>query len=469
MTAAMSIPVSRFTVLAAIAAVLLGGCGNLTKSTYQRPLLDMPAQWRAPVETTGESIAQQQTWWQKFGDPQLDALIDRALRTNNDLAAAAIRLYSARLQSSLTDTNLTPDLTISGSRSNARNLTHGGATQRSSSTTTSIDYEIDLWGRLARLREASRWEAEATEYDRRAAALTLIGTTATLYWQIAALNGAARTIDESVATTQKTLHLVHVQHEAGEASEFEEAQARAALESLNGDMTQIVQQLEADRNALAILFDQAPSHREPELDGLAIRPMPALPSTLPANLLGRRPDLQAAEARLRETLANADATRVSFYPTFSLFGSVGTSGVSLSDILKNPVGTLGTTLSLPFVEFNTANLTIKSSKATFDLALVNFRQTFYQALSDTESAIAACAQSQKEVTARKRSLDASRSAETLAAVRYRAGNTSLTDWLDLQQSRQNAEIQLEQAVYNQYVNQLTLYLALGGDLSLAGD
>ncbi|MDN7749066.1 TolC family protein [Burkholderia gladioli] len=137
--------------------------------------------------------------------------------------------------------------------------------------------------------------------------------------------------------------------------------------------------------------------------------------------------------------------------------------LSIADILRNPIGTIAGSLALPFIQFNTADLTIRSSKATYDLAVVNFRKSLYQALADAETASASCCESAIEVSARQRSLTAARTAETLAEVRYRAGSTSLTDWLSLQQSRQTTELQLQQAILNQYVNMLTLYVAIGGD------
>ncbi|WP_414449359.1 efflux transporter outer membrane subunit [Burkholderia sp. 22PA0099] len=452
---------------AVLAACGLAGCGALTRSEYQRTPLDVPTQWDSnTLPLTGTAFAQADPWWRRFGDPQLDDLIERALRTNNTLAAAALKLYSARLQAGLTDTNLTPTLAVSGSGSSARNLTRGGGSVRSYTTSSTVSYELDFWGHLARQRDASNFEAVATEYDRRSAALTLVSQTASAYWQIGELKSIGATVREAIETAQRTLRFVHIQHVAGEASDYEESQALSTLKTLEGQQTEVNAQLEAQRNTLAILFDQSPEHREPEPDGLPIRPMPAVPPVVPADLLGRRPDLQAAEARLRESLAQADVQRLSFYPTFSLFGSV-TSGsateTTLSNILKDPIGTLGATLSLPFLQWNTASLTIKSSKATYDTAVVTFRQTFYQALADTRSAWAACVQSDREVKALSEAVTAARRAEALAEIRYRAGNTTLTDWLTLQQTRQQADVQLEEAVYAQYANALTLYLALGGD------
>ncbi len=448
-------------------ACTLAGCGALTKSTYRRTPLEVPTQWDAnPLPLTGTAFAKADPWWRRFGDPKLDALIERALRTNDTLAAAAVKLYNARLQAGITDTNLTPAISVSGSASSERNLTRGGSSARSYGTSTSLSYELDFWGHLARQRDATHFEAVATEYDRRNAALTLVSQTATAYWQIGELKSIAATVQEAIETGKRTLRFVHIQHVAGEASDYEESQALSTLKTLEGELTEVNAQLEAQRNTLAIIFDQSPEQREPEPDGLPIRPMPPMPPVVPADLLGRRPDLQAAEERLRESLAQADVERLSFYPTFSLFGTV-TSGsatnTTLSNILKDPLGTLGATLSLPFLQWNTADLNIKSSKATYDAAVLTFRQTFYQALADTRSAWAACVQSDQEVKALSEALRAARRAESLAEIRYRAGNTSLTDWLTLQQTRQQADVQLEEAVYAQYTNALTLYLALGGD------
>jgi NodT family efflux transporter outer membrane factor (OMF) lipoprotein len=448
-----------FTVLA---GALISGCGNLAKSVYSRPVLDIPARWHNAIAVTGSDFAMTESWWRSFDDPQLDALIEKALRTNNDLAAATIAVYRARLQSRLADTNLTPEVTVQLSASNNWSLANAGDWMRASSPTTTISYELDLWGRLSRLRDASAWRAQATGYDRRATALSLIGTTATLYWKIAYQNHLIQSAKDSIGYACKTLELVEAQHAAGAVSEFEEAQSRANLATQQADLNNLIQQREVDRNALAILFDQSPDHREAERDGLAIVPMPPLPVVLPAELLGRRPDLQAAESRLRATLSTADATRLGFYPTFSLLGSASTSGMSLTDILKNPVGALGATLALPFIQWNTADLTIKVSRTDFDAAVVNFRQTFYQALSEVQSALSARIHLASEVAQRRAALDEARKAERLGEVRYLAGKTGLKDWLDLQQTRRDVQMSLEQSVYSQYVNQMTLYQALGG-------
>ena len=165
--------------------ILLTGCGNLTRSDYQRPLLSVPENWQ---RTEGDSIARSQEkaqrWWDRFGDERLSRVVGQVLESNNDLAAAALTLKQARISAGLTRTNISPDASLNGSGSNSKPLNSGGS-QESYSASLSLSYELDLWGKLARIREQSEWEAIASEQDYRATILSTIDTTAQLYWNIA--------------------------------------------------------------------------------------------------------------------------------------------------------------------------------------------------------------------------------------------------------------------------------------------
>ncbi|MRR33823.1 TolC family protein, partial [bacterium] len=183
---------------------LLHGCGLLPRSEFSQPRVAVPEMWQHGA-VTGASVANGERWWQNFNDPVLDQYIDRALRTNNDLAAATIKVRRAQLQSRLTNTNLTP--TVSVTANSGGTFANGNTTQTHRVTGT-LSYELDLWGRLAGARDADRWEAEAIAVDRENSALSLIGTTASAYWQVAFLNQQITTGKASVAYAEKTLELV---------------------------------------------------------------------------------------------------------------------------------------------------------------------------------------------------------------------------------------------------------------------
>ncbi|EAY66601.1 Outer membrane protein [Burkholderia cenocepacia PC184] len=444
----------------ACATVLLAGCAGARHDPL--PAVAMPANWAAPV--AADAPAATGDWWRSFGDPQLDALIDDALRANNDLAIGAIRVYRAQLQAGLVDTNLTPNVTLGANGAVSRTLdTH--QMSRSSGVNGSLSYEIDLWGRLAALRDAARWEADATAADLEAARLSLIGTTAALYWQIGYLNRQIALGDANIAYAARTLALVRSRHTAGAVSGLDLAQAEQSLAAQRAAQTQLIQQRTENRHALAIMFDRSPQQRAAEPAALPDAAPPDVAAGLPASLLGRRPDLRAAEFRLRESLAQVDATRTSFYPTFTLTGSAGTTSTSLERVLTNPVGTLGLGLALPFIQWNTMQLQIRVSKSQYEEAVVGFRQRLYTALAEVENALSARVQLEREAEQRALSLAQAQRAERLAAARFAAGATAVQPWLDQQQVLRSAQSADELTRLNRLNNQMKLYRALGGGTS----
>lgn len=449
-------------VLACLLAVplALGGCG-LMRTDYERPAVQSPATWT--YDTARDVAAAGGVWWRNFNDPTLERLIDQALERNNDLAAAALRVQQARLQAGLARSDQFPTLDGEIDLSRQRNLRGDRQILRSNRANLSVSYELDLWDRLQAQRDAAEWEAAATEQDRASAALSLVGTTATLYWQTAFLNQRLASAADSIAYAQRTLELVQSQYDAGGASALEVAEARQNLASQQAARTELAQQRVEDLNAMAILFDGPPDRIMADPLRLPPTTLPPVPAGVPADLLARRPDLRAAELRLREALAQTDATRASFYPPLVLTGSLGSSSTVLSNLLQNPVGTLGAGLTLPFLNWNQMRLNIRVSETEYELRVVEFRQALYQAMADVENALSGRTQLAARADLLQQSLAAARQAEDLYEVRYRSGAVSLRFWLDAQEKRRTAEIELDQNTLDRLLNQVNLYQALGGD------
>ena len=447
-----------------VALCLASGCSGLARSSYQPAPLPVPANW-STATLSGGMVASGDKWWGRFNDPVLDQLIDRALRSNNDLAAATIKVRRARLQSGLTDTNLTPSVSVTANSSVSRDLRSGVNTQ-AHSVSASLSYELDLWGKLASARDSGSFEAQATEFDRQGTALSLIGTTAANYWQIGFLNQNIALSRASIEYAEKTLALVELKYRAGAVSALDLLQARQTLASQKADILLLEQQRGEARNALAILFDQGPENAVPEPLQLPEGALPEVQAGLPASLLGRRPDLRAAELRLREFWADVDTARTSYYPSFTLTGSLGGSSTSLLDVLKDPVGVLGAGLALPFIQWNTWNLSVKISETHYQEAVLNFRQALYTGLSEVENALSARDSYAAQRLRLEEAVALAKDAERLLEIRYRAGSSGIQFWLDAQESRRSAEKALVENRLNSYKNMMTLFQALGGDLRL---
>ena len=149
-----------------------------------------------------------------------------------------------------------------------------------------VSYEVDLWGKLSRQRDAAQWEALATEQDRQSAALSLVGTTATLYWQTAFINQRIASSEESIAYARRTQDLVRAQYAAGGASALELAEAEQTVASQQAAHTLLVQQRVEYTNALTILFDGPPDRSMADPARLPQYPLPEARAGVPADLLG---------------------------------------------------------------------------------------------------------------------------------------------------------------------------------------
>jgi NodT family efflux transporter outer membrane factor (OMF) lipoprotein len=449
-------------VVAALIVGLLPGC-SLTRTHYNRPQVNVPAAYTHADETARALLDH---WWQSFRDPQLDVLVAKTLQNNNDLALAALNVRAAQLQAHLAVIN--PGIAAGYTYDYSKPLNGSMPATQFHSLTASVSYEIDFWDQLGALKDVTRWEARATVEDRQAVALTLIGTAVSLYYQVADLNYRIHISDQSIAYAEKTQKLVQVLKGAGGVTRLEIAEAEQNLQSQKASRTALVEQRVELRAALTVLLSGTPWPESAERLAVPEHPPPAVAAGIPASLLERRPDLRAAEMRLREALAQTDATRLSFYPNLTLTGSVGTASAGLSEVVSNPLGSLAATLSLPFIQVNQAHFATALARTQYDKAVVSFRKTLLQALADVDNALSARAQLAEEGSQLERSLESAKTAERLHEIRYRAGAVALRSWLDAQEARRQTELSLASNRLARLQNYATLCQALGGGVRATG-
>ncbi|NCG54429.1 efflux transporter outer membrane subunit [Serratia fonticola] len=448
--------------------LLLSGCGSLTKSDYQRPMLSVPAEWR--MQQTGSDFLQlTEHWWDSFDDPQLSVLIGRVLTSNNDLAIAGLQLQQARLAAGLKNTNLTPTATANGGVSNSKNLRQNTNSTESYSSGLELSYELDLWGKLARTREQAQWQAEAKEQDRQNAALTLIGNTAQYYWQIANLNQQIKQQQAGLEIGQQTLAMVQSRYDAGAAGQLDLQQAQQSLINRENTYRTLQQQREENRNALAILFNRSPTDRQAERRSLDINQEVPVASALPVDVIARRPDVQAAEKNLRAALAGSDVERLNFYPTLSLSASLNAGSTIFQQWFSNPSRSLGSSVALPFLNWNTVQLTIEIADLDVKQVAITFRSQVYNALADVDNAMSQRLSYQQQKINQQRNLRLGQQRLALANSQYQAGAVSLQTLLDAEDALLTIESNLSDLQYNYLNATMKLWLALGGGVEKDGD
>ena len=457
----------NFTKLAT-ALILSGslvGCAAVVKTPYEQPAVNIPNNFqnsKAMSQQVHADVYADQ-WWTLFGDAQLNQLVSQVLASNTDLAVAGINLQQARLQAGLAANQQGPRVSSSVSTGHSIDLNSGDNSSRGLSLSGGVSYELDLFGKLARQTEASRWEALATEQDLQSTAQSLVATTANLYWQLGYLNERLAVAQQNLSSTQKIYELVRTQYRAGAVSGLDLTSAEQSVQSQRSTLSQIEQQKVETRTALAVLMHQPVQQlniQEPSrLPRIAL---PTIAAGLPADLLSRRPDLQASELRLRKALANKDATKAGYYPSINLTGNLGSSSTSLTNLLQNPALTLGASLSLPFLQYNDMKKDLAISDLDYEKSIIQYRQTLYQAFADVENALSARTELNKQVALQERNVQLAEKTERLTEVRYRNGAIALKNLLDAQETTRNARLSLIQTKQSQYNAYVTLMQALGG-------
>lgn len=438
-------------------ALGLAGC-SVTDTSYIRQNLPAAPRWN---DTAQMKVAYPSAnWWVSFGDDRLNRLIDTVLASNNDILTAALRSRKAVLQAQLTGGNALPTVT-GGAKGQMSKALGAGTVSREFSVELGSAYEIDLWGRLAAARDVSALQADATAEDMLTARTTVAASAIEAYWRLAYINQDIAEARDALASARKIQSLVIQQTEIGSATGLEVSEIRQTVEEQAALLADAEQSRAVVRNALTVLLNgQELPVTEPRW--LASRmPEPIAPG-LPAELLARRPDLRAAELRLRAALRATDVERRSLYPQVSLTGALGGTSTELSRLLSNPLATLGTGITLPFLNMRDGKLRVAVSDADYQIAASEFRSSLLTAFSETSTALSARVTLRQKGRHLKAALDAAETAAKLIEERYRAGSVELRVWIDAQNRSRAARRAYTANRLEQLLAEVQIFRVLGG-------
>ena len=444
------------------ASALLGACLG---EPYQRPAMDVPAGFRISVEQTPQ--AEDRQWWQGFGDPVLDGLVDEALRNNEDLRIAAARVdefHGAMMQ---VRAGLVPGVGYSvqsGQQQPSRAVPPGSdATVNTVSGGFTAGWEIDVWGRVRNLTAASVADWRASEADRRAAVLSVVGATVTGYVVLLSLDEQLATAHSTLESRAKALAVFEKRHKGGVVSGVEVAQAQSAYEVAAAAVPLLEQQIALQENALSVLLGRNPG---PIQRGLTLEQLgtPAVPAGLPSDVLTWRPDVMATEQQLIAANARVSAARALYFPSISLTGFLGSASTSLGDLFSagtdtwNYVGSAAGPIFQGGANVG-SNQVADARKAQL---VANYRSVVRRAFADVDDALVATVKTTERTRAQKAQVEALIRYATLSRKRYEGGYTSFLEVLDAETSLFNAELLSSQGERDRLLAHVDLYKALGG-------
>ncbi len=449
----------RLTLLAGWAA-LLAGCAPLAP----QPALDtgLPARY---VTDAAEAAEAPPAWRDYFADPALQAQIQRALDHNRDRALALARLDEARALAGLQASQRAPQVALDAQGQRTRvpadlNLTRrpllGDQFQLGLGLAS---WELDLWGRLARLDEAAREAWLASDAAAQAVTLSLVHQVAQTWLQLAELDERLRLARRALDSREETLRIFTRRVELGATSRLALTQVQLLQTQAAALVSQLRQQREAQWQVLTLLTGGAPATGEPRLATL-----PPLRAGLPAELLRQRPDLIAAEHQLRAADANVQAARAAYLPRISLTAALGSASAELSGLLKggSTAWTVTPDVALPLLDGGRREQNLAVQQARRQQALLAYERSVQLALRDVNDALSARQRLAEQLDIAGRTLATQAERARLAQRRYDTGAAAFLEVLDAQRDLLSAEQQQVQARRALLASQASLYAALGG-------
>lgn len=462
--------------LVALVGLAIVGC-SVNPAPVARDLdAEVPPTWSTPVDVPAVP-GTDADWWRSFGDPHLEALVVTALERNQDLRAAAARVDAAQALARIAGADLKPqasaDLSASRRRQNFIGLpipgSDGGVLSSTSTnvgTNLNISWEVDLWGRIRAGASEARSTLAAAQLDYQAARQSLAAQTAKAWFGVVE---SARQVDVAVRTRQTrstTLERIRRRYDAGLASPLELRLAISDFSLAESLVAQRERQADAARRGLQLIVYQYPSG---ELDQLAAETsLPMLPDPLPAGtpaeLVTRRPDLAAAEARLEASGFNTTEARRALYPRLTITGSAGRLSDELDDLLDNDfsVWSLAGGLLAPLFQGGRLRAAVDLAEAQQEESLARYVQGVLLAFSEVEQSLAAEGFLSRRDEALRTAVTEANAALDLAETQYAAGLISYLAVLESQRQALNAESQLLAVERQRLDARIDLHLALGG-------
>jgi len=407
-------------------------------------------------------------WYRGFGSAELTTFIERAQHENPDLAAARARVEQADAEARIAGAALLPSVDAGGNvEYYAGHSSSGSGSETDWSALFSASYEVDFWGRNHALARSARLSAEASAADRDTLALTTLAGVADGYFQVLALRERIESARLDAHATEEVLQLVEARYAAGVASAVELATQRAAAASVALVLPQLRQQEIAALAALALLLGEYPEAFEVRATTLDTLSEPAIAAGLPSELLLRRPDLGAAEARLRAAQADVVVARAALLPSLSLAGAAGLQNPAVNAAVLALTGTgpslaLGGSLVQTVFDGGRRRALREQARARAVELLQNYRAAILASLQDVEATLALVNALNAEQGAQAQVLEQSERAFSGAQLRYREGSGDYLTLLEAQRALYAARDQYSQYRLARLQALVALFKALGG-------
>lgn len=423
----------------------------------------------------------EQNWWKTFGDDQLDSMILEALSGSPGIARAAARVRQAQAMVGMNEASLLPK--VDGSFSDTRqrysaNGTAGGVSgtwQTLYQTSLGVGYELDFWGKNRSALESAIGRQHAADVDSYATTLMISSAMVQTYIELQKNYEQIDLARKVLAQQESILDLTHRRFTAELDSQVDIKQAQASIPASKANISALQEAVELDQNKLAALMGKGPdrgrSIRRPAVTQLQAV---SIPTRLPAELIGRRPDVVAQRWRVESATHDIDVAKASFYPNINLAASVGLQSFGFGDFKDSSSRMLGIgpAISLPIFEGGRLRANLAGQDAAYDLAVEDYNQTVVDALHDIADQLTSLRWLKERVDQQQMAVQTANDAYDLVQKRYSAGLATYIQVLIAQNAALSEQRQLVDLRARGLSLQANLNRALGGGFtpeSIAAD
>jgi len=468
--------VKRSLSVSALIIVLLGNPTLGQKKIDQQAPMQKPAVFRASETTPqpGEKSFGDLQWFEVFQDDQLQGLIRTAVVQNYDVRQAMARINAARAQLGLARADQFPNFVGTAGLTTQRVPQDGSLGELTNGTKQNttfgqvllnmLNFEIDIWGRVRKIKNARNADLKAAEEDRNDVLATVVSTVATAYFQLRELDLELEISRRTLATRLESLRIIKLRAATGVATALELHEAEQLVYSARATIPDLQRAIEQQENLINLLLGQNPATVPRGRELIAQGLIPTVPPGLPSDLLHRRPDIRSAEQTLVSTNYSVEAARAAYFPRISLSGFLGGDSTALSSLFTSSgtVWGLGTQVAQPIFTAGRLKSNVKLNKAQQESAIVSYQSTVQGAFREVSDALIAYRRNVEVRTEQELLVQALQERSRLAYLRYQGGVDSLLNALDADRDLFEAQLTLAQVRLNELTAVVQLYRALGG-------
>jgi multidrug efflux system outer membrane protein len=462
----------RYITTCFLVAATLSSC--VVGKKYEKPLVNLPDQYRGQVKLTGDTTLLE--WAVFFKDPLLLSLIDSALQRNYEIGTAALTLKQLDLSLKQARVSLLPTLNLLAAANRnylSKNSLNGSLAGQVSggnfmddySASLSLSWEVDIWGKSAMRKAGAKADFLGQTENIRAVKTRIIAQVAQAYYNLIGLDEQLKIADQNVLLSDSTLNMVNLQFSAGQINSLVVEQIKAQKNTAELLVPLTKQNIEIQENSLSILCGRYPDRIQRAGQLALFSENNVFTTGVPTQLLSRRPDVKAAEFALISAHAKTGLAKAAMYPSFNITAQSGANSFKASSWFNLPASlfhNLGVNLTQPVFQRKELSTAYQVAQLEQEKSVINFKQTVLNAVGEVSNALSQSQHTDERLEIVSRRTASLNKARADALMLYKNGMATYLEVISAQNNSLQNDLEAVTIKRDKLIALTDLYRALGG-------